>query len=367
MGMFSWKCKGCGHELIERESVRLNGQVQEYDGYGGSAANNLLLNAYFHRLGDYDPSAWHNRCYKKASRPHQLEESASSHAPNQGFGPSKLEFLSGYDETVSVDEFTVVVNGYYSSDNGDSRQFDYHLTNNGKLEDQREYYQRYEAAAEVHEFDYDAWKEMSDAEKEAQHQQRKVELETALGSAMPQTNAKAFASLQEAIDAVDAVLPELPAELNGEYDLTIYGKQGNIEGAVYQRSVSRKYDRTGEKWVKLDVLEVEESYRLGLDKAGLVEEQLDLVIARFNEAQQALNDASEALGRAVQPFVNTDDTDKLHELADRLPKAWSGVRRIYEKLIGLENANWMHRLMPQEPTEVFDSVRSETLNETERK
>jgi hypothetical protein len=318
MGMFSWKCKGCGHELIERELVRLNGQVQEYDGYGGSAANS----------GDYDPSAWHNRCYKKASRPHQLEESASSHAPNQGFGPSKLEFLSGYDENVPVGEFTVMVYASHHTEQ-ESRQFDFYYTNNGKLEDQREYYQRYEAASEGYEFDYDAWKKMSDAEKEAQHQQRKIELETALGSAMPQTNAKAFSSLQDAIDAVDAVLLELPAELNGEYDLTIYGKQGKIQGAVYERSVSRKYDRTGEKWVKLDVLEVEESYRLGLDKAGLAEEQLDLAIARFNEAHQALNDASEALDRAAQPFVNTDDTDKLHELADRLPKAWSGVRRIY--------------------------------------
>jgi hypothetical protein len=83
-------------------------------------------------------------------------------------------------------------------------------------------------------------------------------------------------------------------------------------------------------------LETNESYRLGLDKAGLAEEQLDLAITRFNEAQQALKDASEALGRAAQPFILTDDTNKLHELADRLPNQWSGVRRVYEKLIGLE-------------------------------
>jgi len=329
MGMFSWKCKGCGHELIERELVRLNGQVQEYDGYGGSAANS----------GDYDPSAWHNRCYKKASRPHQLEESASSHAPNQGFGPSKLEFLSGYDENVPVGEFTVMVYASHHTEQ-ESRQFDFYYTNNGKLEDQREYQEQYDKAGEDAEFDYDAWLKLSDADREIAHKEHqdklRLSVEVLLGSAMPRINAKTFASLQEAIDAVDAVLPELPAELGGEYDLTIYGKQGKIEGAVYQRSVSRKYDRTGENWVKLDVLEVEESYRLGSDKAGLADEQLDLAIERFNEAQQALNDASEALGRAAQPFVNTDDKEKLHELADRLPKAWSGVRRVYEKLIGLE-------------------------------
>jgi len=305
MGMFSWKCKGCGHELIERELVRLNGQVQEYDGYGGSAANN----------GDYDPSAWHNRCYKKASRPHQLDESTSGHAPNQGFGPAKLEFLSGYDETLPIDEFVVVVNaGVYEE--GESLQFDFYYTNNGKLEDQREYRQRYEKAGEQInaqvEFDYDAWKNMSHAEKEISAKAHQAKIEEILGSAMPERNAKKFSSLQEAIDAIDVLLPSLPAQLGGEYDLTIFGKQGKIEGSVYERSVHRAYDRSGEKWVKLDELEVEEQYRFGSEKAGLADEQLDLAIARFNEAHQEFLNAYEALSRASQPFANKD----------RLPKAF---------------------------------------------
>lgn len=331
MGMFSWNCKGCGHELIQGEVVRLNGQTQEYDGYGGSAAAN----------NNYDPSAWHNRCFKKASRTHQLDESKSKPARNQGFGPAKLEFKAGYDEAIPASEFTVIVYAVHHTDDN-SRQFDFYYTNNGRLEDQREYQQRYDTVGEGVEFDYEAWSKMSEDERGVAYKEHQAKIEAAMGSAMPRTNAKTFASLQEAIDAVDAILPALPVELGGEYDLTISASQvvgfngRKIEGAVYQRSVNRKYDRTGENWVKLDELEVQESYRLGTDKDGLAEEQLEMAIALFNEAHQALKEASEALGRAAQPFVLTDDVEKLHELVDRLPKQWSGVRRVYEKLIVLE-------------------------------
>jgi hypothetical protein len=50
MGMFSWCCKGCGYELIHGETVRLNGQKQVYDGYGGLAD-----------IDFDDVSAWHDK------------------------------------------------------------------------------------------------------------------------------------------------------------------------------------------------------------------------------------------------------------------------------------------------------------------
>lgn len=289
--MFSWECKGCGYELIQPELVRLNGQIQEYDGYGGSATND----------SNYDPSAWHDRCYMRASLPHRLDESPSSHAPNQGFGPAKLEFLSGYNETIPIDEFIVAVDAVIYEE---GLRFEFYYTNNGILEDQREYRQRYEEASNQIQFDHDMWNSMPQVEKTTYAEAYQAKLEEVLGSAMPERNIKKFSSLQEAIDAVDVLLPNLPAKLGGEYDLIIYGKQGKIQGAVYERYVHRACDND-------DELEIEEPYRFGLEKPNLADEQLNSAIIRFNEAHQEFLAAYELLKHASEHF------DK-----DRLPQAF---------------------------------------------
>jgi hypothetical protein len=86
MGYFSWICKGCGLELHEGETVRLNGCVGEYDGYGRAGS-------YDHNCGE--PSAWHEKCYQAATDEQKLDDSPSKHAPNQGFDYTMAEYTPG--------------------------------------------------------------------------------------------------------------------------------------------------------------------------------------------------------------------------------------------------------------------------------
>jgi len=89
MGMFSWKCKGCGGELVMNELVRLNGFKGEYDGYGGTGS--------FQIEDDFDNIvAWHQECYDKATPEQKLDETPSPSAPNQGFGYPQYKFLAPY-------------------------------------------------------------------------------------------------------------------------------------------------------------------------------------------------------------------------------------------------------------------------------
>lgn len=78
MGYFSFECKGCNQDLVEGELVRLNGCKGEYDGFGGCGTGDGCV--------DYDPAAWHQLCYSKASDAEKLDETPSRNARNQGFG-----------------------------------------------------------------------------------------------------------------------------------------------------------------------------------------------------------------------------------------------------------------------------------------
>lgn len=200
--MFSWVCKGCGHELVQGELVRLNGQEQLYDGYGGSAAS----------VCDYNPSAWHNRCYLKAILDANLDETPSNSAPNQGFGEPKLEFLPGFKDN-DVIKYTVTVNCWYQI--GEDKYADHELvlTNQDKLEDQKSWH-----------------------------------------------NVKTFSSIDEAILAVEAILQrDLPSQCEGEYQLFIFGFQKGIgNGVVFERIVDR-WDRSGK--IKLPELVTKIVYR----------------------------------------------------------------------------------------------------------
>lgn len=100
MGMFSWKCKGCGEEIISDEAARLDGCAGIYDGYG--------------RCGSYDhsgdaPVAWHQFCYKNSRDGKTSNGNSSPSAPNQGFGPPHLEFLPDYKPELLVSYFTVQI------------------------------------------------------------------------------------------------------------------------------------------------------------------------------------------------------------------------------------------------------------------
>ena len=330
MGMFSWKCKGCGHELIQGEDVRLNGSRQIYDGYGGTAADSE----------NYEPSAWHNRCYKRASKDERLDESPSASAPDQGFGQMKLEFVEGYDETKPIKYSVVVFTGYYVD--GKSGKFEFFYTNDNKLEDDIEYRERYDAACELHPMpemeDWNAWRLLSEERKKKAYEDHALAIETALGGPSPRRNEKDFQSIEEAIAAIDALLPGcLPEIVDGTYDLVVFGKQDEIEGAVYERTANHRYDRSTRDWVKLEGLEVKEVFRIGNPAESNVKDKLALAVNRFLEIEKEYEDASAALGRAVEPVMNsTNDVEKLIELADSLPKKWRGNRRIFEQILHLQ-------------------------------
>lgn len=310
MGMFSWKCKGCGHELIQGEDVRLDGTRQEYDGYGGTAA----------RIENYDPSAWHNRCYLKDC---VVDDARSESAPNQGFGPKKLEFLEGYDEAKPTTYSVAIFTSYYVG--GKSGRFEFYYTNNNKLEEYRKCYDKYTENYVIPEMeDWDSWLLLGEEKQNEICNAHDIKRWEAIGKC-PQTNTKEFSSIDEAIATIDALLPGcLPEIVGGAYSLVVYGNQGsNVEGAVYERSV--------------EGLEVTEKYRIGDAAKSNVKDKIALAVKLFLEVEKEYEQASAALGRAIEPVMNgTQDVEELHELADQMPKKWRGVRRIYEQILHLE-------------------------------
>ena len=247
MGMFSWCCKGCGHEISQGEYVRLNGCKGEYDGYGGNSGG-----FDYQSCNDAIISAWHDLCYRSASSDEKLDENPSKHAKNQGFGPAKLKYMKGYNEN-NPTTYTVVL---YGDINGNDGQFFY--TNLEKLQDQNSYAKLYEIEEEKLDFNFDEWMLLSDEDKEKASIDRKNKIEAIIGYPMPIRNEKVFNSVDEAISAVDSVLSrDLPVECNGCYSLYVFGHQGDIEGCVYERSVHERWDRSGgyKNWKKLDGLE----------------------------------------------------------------------------------------------------------------
>ena len=262
MGMFSWCCKGCGGELVMGEYVRLNGQKQDYDGYGGSATG----------MDEYDPAAWHERCYQKADSASKLDETPSKHAPDQGFGPAKLEFRRNYNPD-KLTKYTAVVTGYYYREDEPGQRYTFHLTNADRLEDQEAYEKLYHAAedafcsSEFHkDFDYEAFSALPQDQKDQHHEAQIKMIEAKVGGPMPRRNEKIFDSIEAAIAAADAVLSrDLPAKLEGAYELTIFGSQGKADGCVYERIVQRRWDRSDsdyKNWKKLEGLDTEIRYEL---------------------------------------------------------------------------------------------------------
>ncbi len=225
MGMFSYCCNGCGHELHEGEAVRIDGRSGVYDGYGGLGE----------QIKDYDnpPSCWHNACYQKASYIDKKANKPSKHAENQGFGPACLEFLPDYDPSVSI-QYMV----YFEVWDEDKGSDIIHLCqDNGKylLLSENEYEKAYSK------FNRSTWQdwelsnsvsEMTEEEKTRSYQDRRDFVESKIGMKRPERIAAKFESLEQALGIANNFLPEC------DFYLIITGKQARIEGAVYMR---RKY------------------------------------------------------------------------------------------------------------------------------
>ena len=229
MGMFSWRCKGCGHELKADELVRMNGCKGTYDGYGGNSGG------FDSDCGEVEPACWHEACYRKATQEERDDETPSKHAGNQGFGCPALAFRKGYKEDAKT-EYSVIVHTF-----GEPRR-ELHAVpsaNGYELRDRLAYRAAYDNC-EGPELP-DNFQEMTDDERDDFLRFYREEVEKKLGMKNPEDNHARFPSLEKARKVADALVSDIP-----EYDLVILGRQGKVEGLCYERTRNRKYLWTAE-------------------------------------------------------------------------------------------------------------------------
>lgn len=230
MGMFSWRCKGCGHELKGGEYVRLNGCVGEYDGYGRAGGFEYQENS---------PSAWHVRCYDKATVEQKLNDDPSKHAPNQGFGFAALENMKGYDSEAKTTFQPVVYVDHYDWKTEKTTRQQWYVVD-GVLVDQYHYDKLYEAgncdgiANHLWDEHADDWhKTASEEERFAFYEKVQKVIEDHIGMKRPRINAKWFDDFEESKRAVELLIPSLPNPEWG-YELAIFGKQKKADGLFYK-------------------------------------------------------------------------------------------------------------------------------------
>lgn len=256
MGFFSWCCKGCDDELTMGEYVRLDGRKQVYDGYGGSAA----------QADYYDPVAWHQRCYNKATTEQKLDETPSKSADNQGMGFPKLVNMQGYDETAKT-VFNVVV--YCTHWGEEERQeWQFHLTPHGFL-DENEYQKRLEEAYRVVDKArpdnyFEIYNKATVAERDAMSTQSLEEANKIIGYPAPRLSDLEFNTIAEALAAVEPFLSKLPPIVEGRYKLAVFGDQGEVSGVVYEREFREAIDKSGgwRDWKHLGYNETVVTYNL---------------------------------------------------------------------------------------------------------
>lgn len=155
MGMFSWECKGCNQELVTGEMVRLNGSRGEYDGYGGLGGCNCE---------DYDPAAWHQKCYSEATDAEKLDDASSKPAMNQGFGFPRADCMpegSSYVEPPRVkyaevrkDDILEYLTGLYDEDQAKGAE-GYWFFFDGRAPDRRESSKRF-AVTDIADEDFES-------------------------------------------------------------------------------------------------------------------------------------------------------------------------------------------------------------------
>lgn len=228
MGMFSWACKGCGHDLKTDELVRMNGCKGRYDGYGGNSGGFDSENC------DGDPVCWHERCYQRANTAQRDDDNPSDSASNQGFGYPALEFLKGYKEDAETTYKVVVSN--WSGTYPDLKRQEFHPVSEGEnlvLLDHkayREVWDNWDDGADLDamtEDELDSWRSTYDERFEA-----------ATGLKNPKINSVAFPSLEEAKKAADLLTKDIQ-----DYHLVILGEQGDLCGQCYERERRPKYRR----------------------------------------------------------------------------------------------------------------------------
>lgn len=236
MGMFSWACKGCGHDLKTDELVRMNGCKGRYDGYGGNSGGFDSENC------DGDPVCWHERCYQRANTAQREDDTPSEGASNQGFGYPALEFLKGYKDAAETTYEIVVSNwaGVYP----DVKRCMFYAVREGEdlvLRDHNAYQEVWDNWDDGEEFPKN-WDEMTDEEHEARLQRLRERFEKETGLKNPKLNSVRFLSLEEAKKAADLIVKDIP-----HYHLVILGRQGELEGQCYERERHEKRRRVEDK------------------------------------------------------------------------------------------------------------------------
>lgn len=228
MGMFSWACKGCGHDLKSGELVRMNGCKGIYDGYGGNSGG------FDHENCEGEPVCWHERCWGRANTAQRDDDTPSRNANNQGFGHPALEFLKGYREDAET-TYKVVISTYT-----ETKRCEFHPVKEGEnlvLLDHNAYrdaWDNYDDGSDLN--------NMTDEEFEAWHKGIHERFETQTGLKNPKLNSATFASLEDAKATADQLVRDIP-----EYSLIILGRQGELEGQCYERERYMKYSRTDGK------------------------------------------------------------------------------------------------------------------------
>ena len=199
MGMFSWCCKGCGHELVISEYVRLNGCKGTYDGYGGCSGGFDWGNS-----GGESPVCWHEACYQKAPAEARLNESGSRHAGNQGFGNAALAFLKGFDENKEILFKPVIDVLHYNREKEETQRWEFYAV-------------KTDSGYELTNHALKYWDSLPTD-----------------GTNSPKVCSAVFSSFAEAKQTVESLLDSLP---NPEYgfSLCIFGTQGVLEGLYFQR------------------------------------------------------------------------------------------------------------------------------------
>lgn len=234
MGMFSWACKGCGHDLKSGELVRMNGCKGTYDGYGGNSGGFDSKNC------EGEPVCWHERCWGRANTAQRDDEAPSDNASNQGFGHPALEFLKGYREDAET-IYKVVIHtrtGTYP----DLKHHEFHPVQEGEkfvLLDHNAYREaRDNFDTEDYLDEMPAPDDMTEEEDELWGKRLHELFETKTGLKNPKIHSVTFKSLDEAKKAADHLVRDIQ-----EYHLVILGTQGELHGQCYERERHMKYSR----------------------------------------------------------------------------------------------------------------------------
>lgn len=253
MGMFSWVCKGCGHELCENEHVLLNGVSQQYDGYGGSAAD----------AGDYSPVAWHTSCYQLASTDEKNCQKPSHSAPNQGFGPSKLEFKQHAKLDLPTQYSVDIDCGWTHKETDKYVHNEFVMARNGRL-----------VLVDERGNSPERW---------------------------------LFDSLDHAIATVDALLGQaLPPECRGEYEMFATGWQDKAFGCVYHRHVHRPVTWAGNDYTIADEIVTEVLYDIREREARIRKKHANATSK--DDVRSRLTVWEEPL-KIVEELLSATDTD----------------------------------------------------------